>query len=146
MTSWRQQALIEAPVEDVWKLVSDPRRYPEWGGNVIEVTGEPAVERDSTFQQQSKVLGRTVETTFRIEELDELHEVKLRCQTTGYYSRWLLTEAQEHTFLDVEIGIDPINLPSRLVNATVGKRWYRRLAEDSIDGLRSVTERATRRT
>ena len=141
MSSWRQQALIEAPVEEVWRLVSDPSRYAEWGGNVIEVTGEPAVERDSTFQQRTKVLGSVVETTFRIEELEELREVKLRCQTSGYYSRWLLTEARENTFLDVEIGIDPIALPSRLVDATVGKRWYRRIAEDSIDGLRRLATR-----
>ncbi len=36
MASWRQQALIEAPVEEVWRLVGDPGRYPEWAGEVIE--------------------------------------------------------------------------------------------------------------
>ena len=145
MSSWRQQALIEAPVEDVWTLVGDPGRYPEWGANVIEVTGEPALEVDSTFQQVTKTpLGKT-ETTFKVEELEELRQIKLRCQTSGYYSRWVLTEAQESTFLDVEIGIDPLSLQYRVVDATVGKRWYRRLVEDSIDGIRTIAERAAQR-
>jgi hypothetical protein len=47
------------------------------------------------------------ETTFKIEELDDLHAIKLRCQQSGYYSRWVLTEAQSSTFAEVEIGIEP---------------------------------------
>ena len=31
MASFRQQTLIEAPVEAVWELVGDPKRYPRVG-------------------------------------------------------------------------------------------------------------------
>jgi hypothetical protein len=49
MASWRQQALVEAPVEDVWGLISDWARYPDWNGDVIKVTGGRAkLERGST--------------------------------------------------------------------------------------------------
>ena len=141
MASWRQQALIEAPVEEVWRLVADPTRYPEWGANVVAVTGEAEVKRDDTFRQRTKDFGMEQETTFQVEELEELREIKLRCQSSGYYSHWLLTEAQDNTFLDVEIGMEPIKLPYRVVDGTVGKRWYRSLVEDSLDGIRRVTER-----
>jgi len=30
MASWKQQALIQAPVEDVWELLCDPARGPDW--------------------------------------------------------------------------------------------------------------------
>ncbi len=71
-----------------------------------------------------------------------MHEIKLRCQTSGYYSRWLLTEAQDSTFVDVEIGIDPTALRYRAFNAAVGgKRYFRRIADGAIDGVRALAER-----
>jgi len=45
MPSWRDQALIDAPIEVVWGLVGDPRRFPEWAGDTLEVTGLATVER-----------------------------------------------------------------------------------------------------
>ena len=38
MSSWRQQALIEAPIDVVWGLVGDPKRHPHWAGGVVGVT------------------------------------------------------------------------------------------------------------
>ena len=32
MASWKQQALIEAPVEKVWGLLADPRATPSGAG------------------------------------------------------------------------------------------------------------------
>ena len=49
-----------------------------------------------------------IETTMAIEQLDDLREIHMRCTDTGTYARWLLTEAQGNTFVDVEFGMDPI--------------------------------------
>jgi ribosome-associated toxin RatA of RatAB toxin-antitoxin module len=143
MSSWRQQALIEAPVDEVWRLVADPTRYPEWGANVVAVTGEARVTRNDEFRMTTRDLLVEKETTFRVVEHDELREIKLQCETSGFYSHWLLTEARENTFLEVEIGMEPGKLPYRVIDTTVGKRWYRRLAEDSIDGIRGLLSRRT---
>jgi Polyketide cyclase / dehydrase and lipid transport len=133
--------VIEAPVEHVWACVGDPNRYPDWAGNVISVTGLATVERDAEFQQVSKSpLGRA-ETTFRIEELDDLRAIKLRCQQSGYYSRWVLTEAQSSTFADIEIGIDPMAIQYRVFFGALGKRYFRRLVEQALDGLRTAVQR-----
>jgi uncharacterized protein YndB with AHSA1/START domain len=140
MSSWRQQALIEAPVEEVWRFVGDPASYPDWAKDVVDVTGLPRAEPDATFRQVMKTPLGTRETTFRIEDLEELHEITLRCTATGYYSRWLLTAARENTFADVEIGVEPSALRYRVI-AALGKRWFRRMAEDSIDGLRGELAR-----
>jgi uncharacterized protein YndB with AHSA1/START domain len=140
MSSWRQQALIEAPVEDVWRFVGDPASYAKWAKDVVEVTGVPDAETDATFRQvMDTPLGRH-ESVMRVEELEELHQITLRCTMTGYYSRWLLTPAQDNTFADVEFGVDPKSLRYRML-APLGKRWYRRLADDSIDALRGVLAR-----
>jgi uncharacterized protein YndB with AHSA1/START domain len=139
MSSWRQQALIEAPVEEVWRLIGDPSSYPAWAGDdVLEVTGLPTVEIGATFRQVTRTpLGRQ-EATFRIEELEELREIRMTCDESGLFSRWLLTEAQENTFADVEFGIEPKRLRYRAFDATLGKLWYRRIADGFIDGLRGT--------
>jgi hypothetical protein len=141
MSSWRQQALIEAPVEDVWDIVGDPRKYPAWAGDVLEVTGLAEVAPDAEYQQTTQTpLGKD-ETTFRIDALEDMREIKLRCLKSGYYSRWVLTEAQDSTFMDVEIGVEPTALQYRVFFGAMGKRYFRRLTEDSLDGLRKLLAR-----
>ena len=57
--TWHQQALIEAPIDEVWDLVSDPNRFPEWNPTA-EVTGVPTeIETGSTYQRTAPLpLGR----------------------------------------------------------------------------------------
>ena len=141
MPSARKQTLIEAPVEQVWAYIGDPRSYPEWAGNVLSVTGLATVEAEAEFQQVTKSpLGKS-ETTFRIDELDELRTIKLRCEQSGYYSRWVLTEAQSQTFAEVEIGIEPTALQYRLLFGVMGKRYLRSIVDQAVDGVRSRLQR-----
>jgi hypothetical protein len=142
VSSWREQALIDAPLEVVWALIGDPNRYPEWAADVVEVTGLPSVDRGAEYRQVSKTPLGKAETTFTVEELEELREVKLRCLSSGYYSRWVLTEAQGSTFTEVELGMEPTGLQYRVLDATLmGKRWYRRITQETLDGLRAVAAR-----
>jgi polyketide cyclase/dehydrase/lipid transport protein len=143
VSSWRQQAVIDASVEQVWTYVGDPRRYPEWAGNIVSITGLATVERDAEFRQVSQTPIGKSETTFKVEELDDLRIIKLRCQQSGYYSRWVLTEAQSSTFAEVEIGIEPTAIQYRLLFGAMGKRYLRRVAEQAIDGLRTTLQRGT---
>ena len=147
MGCWHEQALIEAPVEDVWQLVGDPRRYPEWvSGEVIEVTGLPEVAKGAEYEQVTRNPFGTSKTTFEIEELDDLHEIRLRCTASGWYSHWKLTEAGGDTFADIEIGMEPSKVGYKALDRATGKRWYRRVAKASLDGLKraAASNRRTR--
>ena len=130
-------------MEQVWAYIGDPHRYPEWAGNVVSITGLATVAPDAEFQQVSQTPLGKAETTFRIEELDDLHTIKLRCQQSGYYSRWVLTEAQSSTFAEVEIGIEPTAVQYRLLFGAMGKRYLRRLVEQAIDGVRTRLQGGT---
>ena len=147
MGSWHEQALIDAPVEEVWDLVGDPRSYPEWvGDDIVEVTGLPTISKGAHYEQvtRSPLFG-PVRTQFEIEELDDLHEIQLRCTQSGWYSKWVLTEAGGNTFADIEIGMEPYSTGYRAIDTVVGKRWYRRVAKASLDGLKqAVANRRTR--
>ena len=146
MGHWHQQALIEAPVEQVWGLVGDPRRYPEWvGEEVVEVTGLPTVVEGAEYEQVTRNPFGTAKTTFEIDQLDDLHEIRLRCKQSGWYSHWKLTEAGGSTFADVEIGMEADKLPYKAIDRVAGKRWYRRVAQHSLDGIKRAVA-STRRT
>ncbi|HEX8741590.1 MAG TPA: SRPBCC family protein [Thermoleophilaceae bacterium] len=137
MGSWHEQAQIDAPVEEVWELVGDPRRYPEWvSDEVVEVTGLPTVVKGAEYEQVTRSPFGKSKTTFAIDELEDLHEIRLRCTASGWYSHWKLTEAGGGTFADVVIGMEPHNAGYRAIDAVTGKRWYRRVANASLDGLK----------
>jgi hypothetical protein len=137
MAAWREQALIEAPVDAVWGLVGDPARYPEWASNVVAVTGMPELDEKGTVELVSRMpLEGESTTIFEVERSEDLREIRLRCQTSGYYSHWVLTQAREATFLDVEIGVEPTAPQYRLYFGVLGKRYFRRVAQQSLDGIR----------
>ena len=138
MSAYRQQCLFDAPVEAVWREVGDPKRYPAWAGEIVEVTDLDAVEAGAHYRQTMKTPFGKSETDFEVEALDDLHEIQVRCMVSGYYMRWVLTEAADDTYAEVEIGMDPKRLGDRAFDATLGRRWYRRTVEDMLERLRAV--------
>jgi uncharacterized protein YndB with AHSA1/START domain len=140
--TWKQQTIVEAPVQSVWALLADPARYPEWNPESIEVTGVPTkIERGSTFTNTtSGPLGKAT-TVFEVEELEDMHEIKLRCQTSGYYSHWILTEARGNTFADVEMGIEPPRLAANFFRLSHNKSYLRRITDETLDNLRAALKR-----
>ena len=139
MGSYRQQALIEAPVETVWARVGDPNTYPEWAGEIVEVEGLDRVEQGARYQQAEKLpLAGTRKTEFIVEAFEEMREISVRCTVSGWYLHWLLTGAGEDTFAEFEVGMKPTNPGYRAVDSVVGTRWYRRTAEYTLESLRKT--------
>ena len=141
MSSCRREAVIDQPPETVWELLGDPRRHPEWWPRVIEVRGE-RFERGDGYAQVTKGPISRQETTFIVDERDELKQIKMRCADTGMYADWRLTEARSSTFLDVEMGMDPQGVGERLFDAAAGKLYFRRWLQQSIDGLKAAAEQS----
>ena len=135
MSAIKRQAVIDAPVEDVWSLVGDPRRHPEWFPRVVEVNGE-RFEEGERYAQVTTQGRSTVETDFLIERLDDLHEIRFACQKSGMYAHWLLTDAQGDTFVDVEMGMQPKSTGDKVFDAVVGRVYFRRWLDQSLDALR----------
>ena len=150
MASWRQQALVEAPVGEVWNLLCDPGRASEWAEDVISITGGPArIETEGSMYDVTArgPLGLKATTPFRIEAFEEMREVKMQCQVTGFYTRWLLTEAQGGTFTELELGVEELpqgrSLRGRAMTLLHTKSFLRRAVEKTLDGLRRTVGRAS---
>ena len=134
MSVARTQALISAPPKRVWELVGDPRHHPQWWPRVIEVRGE-RFDEGSNYAQVTKSPTGRVETTMKVEQLDDLREIHMRCMDTGTYAHWLLTEAQGETFIEVEFGMDPSGVGDRIFDSVFGKLYFRRWLNQSLAAL-----------
>jgi uncharacterized protein YndB with AHSA1/START domain len=148
MSSWRQQALIQAPVPEVWEMLADPERAPEWGEDIIKVTGPPAtIEKGSILEVTARgPFGLKATTPFKVEKLEEMHELKMKCQVSGFYTHWLLTQAQGGTFAELELGVEPLerrrSIQGRAMGALHTKSFLRRTTEGALDGLRRALRRS----
>lgn len=138
MSVVHEQALIEASAADVWQLVGDPRRYPEWWPRVVEVEGN-RFEEGSDYVQVTRGPNGDTRSTFAIDQLDDMREIRMHCQLTGTFAHWRLTDAQGGTFVDLELGMEPIGVPRRVWDTTMGKRFFRGWIADSLAGLRKAT-------
>jgi uncharacterized protein YndB with AHSA1/START domain len=140
MSNVHEQALLDAPVTAVWELVGDPHRYPEWLPRVFEIEGE-RFEQGTEFVQVSRqpIVGRA-EAHFLIDRMEELREIRMHCTVSGMFAHWQLTDAQGGTFVNAEFGMDPLRPRDRVIDATIGRRFFRRWLSEAIDGLNQASE------
>jgi hypothetical protein len=79
-------------------------------------------------------------TRFKVEELEDMRELKMQCQLTGFYTHWLLTDAQGGTFTEVEMGVEPIEakrgVQGRVIGVLHTKNFLRHNVEKLLDNLR----------
>jgi hypothetical protein len=139
MSEVHEQTVVDAPVAQVWELVGDPGRYPEWLPRVFEIEGR-RFEEGSEFVQVSRhpYLGRS-DARFLIDRMDELHEIRMHCTISGMFVHWQLTGAQGGTFVDATFGLDPLRPRDRIIDATFGRRFLRRWLAEAVEGLRSAS-------
>ena len=126
--SYRHQVLIDAPIEDVWAIVSDPRTHPDWWPDVIDVQVEGPLVEGGEYVRSSKTVPflDAVEAVWVAERLEDLKEARFRCTVSGSWASFSLTPAQGQTFVEAQTGIEPTTLRWRVMKAMSGsflKDW-----------------------
>jgi uncharacterized protein YndB with AHSA1/START domain len=126
--SYRHQALIEAPVGDVWEIVSDPRTHPDWWPEVVRIEAADCVAEGDEYIHTAKMMPfiDAVDAVWVVERFEELKEAQFRCTMTGSYARFQLTPAQDDTYVEMEVGMDPTSWRWRMAEPLFGlqyKRW-----------------------
>ena len=135
MSEVHEQALIDAPVASVWALVGDPARYPDWVPRVFEIQGERFDEGAEFIQISHQPLFGRDEAAFLIDEVDELHAIRMHCTLSGMYAHWQLADAQGGTFVDATFGLDPMRRRDRVIDAMIGRRFFRRWLAEAMESL-----------
>src|SRR3954468_7778916 len=110
MPECRQHAFIDAPLNVVWGLASDPDRQTEWWPDTItfECIDGPLEQGCHVRNVQKRPWPMPeLETTLEVDRMVPGKELTIRCMDTGTYTRSVLTEGQGGTFIEMEAGNDP---------------------------------------
>ena len=123
MSHTRQEAFINAPVQRIWELVSDVDRHPEWWPRVVEVQCE-GLEEGCTYREVVQTPFGRQDLNVLVDDLEDCHNLAIRCLDTGTFVRFELTEAQSGTFVAGEMGMDPVGVGQRIFDAVAGRRYF----------------------
>jgi hypothetical protein len=137
MSEARQQTFIDAPVGTVWELLEDVDRHTEWWPRVVEVECE-GFEQGCVYRQVTKTPFGLDEMKLRVDQLDDCKELLIRCVNTGTFVHFLLTEAQEGTFVDAKFGMEPWKLQYKVFDVVAGKRYFRTWLRQSLEAMQRV--------
>jgi hypothetical protein len=138
----RRHVLIEAPVEDVWAILSDPKTHVEWWPELVDVRVSDELAEGDEYKRVTRRLGflDLVDGIWVAERLEHLKEAHFRCTVTGTYTRFALTPAQSDTFVELEAGMLPTKPRWRVAKA-FSAPMIRRWVKDLLDGLPEVVAR-----
>jgi hypothetical protein len=138
--AYRRHAVIEAPVEDVWSIVSDPKTHPDWWPELRDVRVAGELTEGAEYTRVTRRLGflDMVDAVWVVERMDHLKEVHFRCTVTGTYTRFALTPAQDDTFVEIEAGMEPTKRRWRVAKAAMPDRWIQGWLRDLLDALPRV--------
>ena len=143
---YRRHALIEAPIADVWSVVSNPETHPDWWPAIDEVEVPDDLDAaEGEYVRRARVMPflSMVDAVWVREPVEHLREVNFRCTVTGSYMRFSLTPAQDDTFVELESGFLPIGMPGRIakrISPLYVPRWLRKLM-DALPGVVSEKQR-----
>jgi hypothetical protein len=112
----RQQGLISAPRDVVW--------------GECEEFGQGCV-----YREVIKIPLGTAERRFRVEELDEPSEFRIKCVNTGAFVHLAFTDAQGQTFVDAAAGMDPTSPRYRMLDLVTGRLYLRRWLKQWFESL-----------
>jgi hypothetical protein len=132
--TYRRHCVVEAPIEEVWSIVSDPNTHPDWWPELEAVEAETMAGNSGEYTRLTKRLGflDVVDTVWVMEPMEHLHQVNFRCTMTGSYTRFSLTPAQDDTFVEIEGGVVPVGIKGQIAKAASPlyfKRWLGSLLE-----------------
>jgi uncharacterized protein YndB with AHSA1/START domain len=127
MPGFTLSAQCRAPVEDVWKLLFDPARFPEWWVGIEtvrkdapgEFTQWPAGYPDFPMPQK-----------LRVDQANE--RITISCQVSDIDVVWQLAEAGGGTFVGVNV-----SLPQREAHRLDGQR---QVIQESLRRLTALAE------
>lgn len=117
---------IKRSIEEVWAYVADPSKLPEWDSGALEAkASEMPLHKGSTVMLVLKFLGRRIETTLEVTQLEVNKTFSVRATRPFPF--------------DVTYTVEPVDGGTRVREVAEGEtRGFFKLADPIIE---NITER-----
>lgn len=129
MPEFAMDAQCRAPVEEVWKLLFDPARFPDWWAN-IETVRKDAVDEFTLWLTGFPDF--PLPQRLRVDEVGD--QVTVSCQVFDIEVVWQLAEADTGTSITVNVSV-----PEREAGQL---DWQHDVIEESLRRLTALAEAA----
>jgi uncharacterized protein YndB with AHSA1/START domain len=103
MPSFHDRALSSAPPEEVWKLLYDPARFPDWWAGLGSVEFDPALPGGAYTMYPEGYPDFPMAQL--LESRREEGRVTVSCLVSDLRFEWRLSEADGGTAIEVEVEI-----------------------------------------
>jgi len=107
VTRIREHAVVDAPPEEVWRIVADPRNLPRWNRFIKAVHDVPddGLREGSGYWTELGGLGFTVRLRARVEELDppKYARVQLSGPIEATVRTWIRPAGRRRSRLEHEV-------------------------------------------
>ena len=147
MGQYRKTFRFEASIEQLWELMSDPDRLPEWNGafdRVENVTG-PLDEVGTTYTQVMRVAGIELKGDWEVTEVDPPRSRRFRGTPPGCavcIGSETFEEVEGGTEYTVEMDYTLRGGPvGKAIDRLFGRSLFRRIVERNVRELRQILER-----
>lgn len=107
MTVIRQATVIDAPPEEVWSIIADPRNLPRWNSLIKEVRGVPpnGLKPGDRYATEIGALGVRFKVRARVVEIDPPRSsmIRLTGPLEATVRTWLRPVGKGRTRLEHEV-------------------------------------------
>jgi uncharacterized protein YndB with AHSA1/START domain len=146
MAGFDSSVVIQRPVEDVWRILTDPTQSPKWARNAIR--GELLTEGPPRIGSQRRTVVKgfpglgTMESVFEVTELDPLRAVALRQVSASWggsgRTRYTFTPVDGGTRVDWHWELAPGGLMGLFARPMMGV--MRRMFQADLMNLKRMME------
>ncbi len=148
MTKISHSIRVQAPQDDVFTLLTDLDRLPDWSTITVTTQGAPTqpINKGDTFQQSLRVVGRQIDTDWTVTELDRPRHVAYEAKGRGGAQLRMAQTVEpsgEGCTVSFEIDYDlPGGVAGGLASALMERRNEREV-EHSLQNLKEIAEHGT---
>ena len=107
VTRIRESTIVDAPVEDVWNVVSDPRNLPRWNKHIVAVHDVPeeTLEPGSRYWTEIGGAGVQFQVRAQVEEIDppRYSRIRLSGPLDAEVQTWVHPAGRQRSRLEHEV-------------------------------------------
>jgi uncharacterized protein YndB with AHSA1/START domain len=136
---------INASGDEVFELMTDLDRLPQWSTITVETHGTPRqpVEEGDAFTQTLRVLGQPLEAQWRVTELARPHKISYETTAPGggrMEMKQSISDSAGVSKVEFEIDYDLPQDLTALLETDVAERRNERELEHSLHNLKDLAE------